>query len=371
MSTKQEQEVEIRGDVLETILSHVPLIDLASASHVSNWWRDAVSSSLRHHNPPKPWLILHTQATRFPYPTTAHAYDPRSDIWIEISKPSIEYISALRSSHSNFLYMLSPSKFSFSSDPLSSDWCTVDPPHVWRTDPIVARVGDYVVIAGGACDFEDDPLAVEIYSLETRDWCACESMPANLKGFADSSSLSVAVMNEKLIVADKRSGVSHWFEPETRSWSGPVVLDPGHSISGYHIGCSNSKLLLIGVCGIENVDRVKIWRFGENDFSFEEIGEMPQEFVTRLKSESFGNCCSIDIRVAGNVVYVYSTWEAEEVAVVACELMRGGGCRWWSVRNVVARERMIAERMVFSCSEVGIEDLQRAMLTKNWRFEAN
>ncbi|KAI3452707.1 hypothetical protein Pfo_009371 [Paulownia fortunei] len=368
VALKQEEEVEIHGDVLDTILSHVPIVDLVAASRVSKWWCHAVSSSLHHHNPPKPWLILHTQATRFPYATTAHAYDPRSNIWIKICRPLIKYISALKSSHSNFLYMLSPSKFSFSLDPLNSDWCSVNPPLVWRTDPIVARVGDSVIIAGGACDFEDDPLAVEIYNLKTRAWCTCESMPGNLKDSAASPWISIATTTEKLIVADKQSGVTHWFDPETKSWSEPVVLNPGQPVSSYHIGCSNNSLILIGVCRIENVERLKVWRVGEKDFLFEEIGEMPQEFVTKLKSKSFGNS-SIDIRVAGNIVYVYNTWEAEEV--VACELMPGGGCWWSSVRNMVEREGMIAERLVFSCSEVGIEELQRAMSMKNWRFEVS
>lgn len=366
MALKHEEEAEIHGDVLETVLSHVPVVDLASAARVSKWWRRAVTSSLRHHNPPLPWLILHGQATRFPHATTTHAYDPRSNIWIKICRPSIKYISALKSSHSNFLYMLSPSSFSFSLDPLNSDWCTVNPPLVWRTDPIVARVGDSVIIAGGVCYFEDDPLAVEIYNLQTREWCTCESMPGNLKDSAASPWVSIATTTEKLIVADKQSGVTHWFDPESKSWSEPFVLNPGQSVSSYHIGCSNNSLILVGECQIENVERVKVWRVGEKDFSLEEIGEMPQEFVTRLKSRSSENS-SIDIRVAGNIVYVYNTWEAEEV--VACELMAGGGCRWWNVSNMVAREGMIAEMLVFSCSEVGIGELQRAMMMKNWRFE--
>ncbi|KAL0327273.1 UNVERIFIED_CONTAM: F-box/kelch-repeat protein [Sesamum angustifolium] len=360
------EEVEIHGDVLETILSHVPLLHLVSASRVSKWWRYAVSSSLHYHNPPKPWLILHTQATRFPHATAAHAYDPRSGLWIKISQPSIDYVSALKSSNSSFLYMLSPSKFSFSLDPLNCNWRSVDPPLVWRTDPIVARVGDSVIIAGGACDFEDDPLAVEIYNLKTRAWCTGQSMPRNLKDSAASPWLSIATTTEKLVVADKQSGVTYWFDPETKSWSEPFVLDPCQPISSYHIGCSNNSLILVGVCRIEQAERVKVWRVDGEGLSCKEIGEMPQELVARLKSKSYENS-PIDIRVTGNIVYVYNTWKAEEV--VAGELMGGGGCRWWSMRNVVAREEMVGERLVFSCSEVGIEELQKAIRMKNCRFE--
>lgn len=358
---------EINGDVLETIFSNVPVVELVSPSRVSKLWRRAVSSSLRSRNPAKPWLLLYTQDNRFPHLTTSHAYDPRSDDWIRIRRPSINYISALKSSNSNFLYMLSPASFSFSCDPLNADWNTVSPPRVWRTDPVVARVGDFVVVAGGVCYFEDDPLAVEVYDLQTRAWCTCESMPRCLKDSAASLWLSVAATNQKLIVTDKQTGVTHSFDPVSGSWAGPFVLKPDQPVISYHIGLSNiNGLILAGVFRSEDAERIIFWGIGEEDFSCEEIGEMPEEFVSRLRSNSDDNS-SIGIRVAGNIVYVYNTWQAEEL--VACELMDGGGCRWWNVTNVVAREQNIAAKLVFSCSQVGLGEVQWAMRMNNWIFE--
>ncbi|KAH6828218.1 hypothetical protein C2S53_019315 [Perilla frutescens var. hirtella] len=360
MVMEEEEELEFHADVLESILSHVPLVDLVSASHVSKSWSDAVSSSLRHHSKPRPWLILHTQARRNPYAAVAHAYDPRSDVWIEISRPPMTYISGLKSSHSNFIYMLSSSRFSFSSDPLNFEWHHVEPPLVWRQDPIVARVGDSVVIAGGGCDFEDEPLAVEIYDLNARVWHFCDSMPGNLRDSAASSWLSIAVAGEKLVVTDKVSGETYWFDPETKSWSERFYLRTGQPVVSYNIGCANDSLILIGLCRIENVERVKIWRVVvREDFECEEIGEMPSEYVEKLRSESSAGKCSIKVRAGGSVVYVYNDmWDVEEV--VACELVGGGGCRWWSVRNAVAAERR-ADRLVFTCAAVGIDELERVM----------
>lgn len=363
---KEEEDFIIHGDVLESILSHVPLVDLVSASHVSKSWCDAVSSSLRHHNTPRPWLIFHAQARRHPYAATAHAYDPRSGIWIKIPRPPMDYITGLKSSHSSFVYMLSSSRFSFSSDPLNLEWHHAEPPLVWRQDPVVARVGDSVVVAGGGCDFEDEPLAVEIYDLNTRAWRFCDSMPGNIRDSAASSWLSITVAAEKLIVADKVSGQIHCFDPETNSWSGPFYLRIGESISSYHIGCADNCLILIGLCRIKNVERVKIWRIAGGDFECEEIGEMPLEYVARLRSECAGEC-SINVRVIGSIVYVYNDmWDVEEV--VACELAAGGVCRWWSVMKPVAREKT-AERLVYTCAEVGIEELRRAMKAGNGRCD--
>lgn len=263
--------------------------------------------------------------------------------------------------------MLSPSQFSFSFDPLNFKWYHVKPPLVWRRDPIVARVRNSVVIAGGGCDFGDDPLAVEIYNLSTCSWHSCDLMPGSLRDSSASLWLSIAVTAEKLIVTDKESGETHWFDPETKSWSESFNLRTNLPVSNYNIGCTNNNILiLVGLFKIQNVERVKVWRVGGEDFECEEIGEMPLDYVAKLRSESSGKC-SINIRVAGNIVYVYNNMRDVE-EVVACELIASGGCRWRSVRNVVARERM-ADRLVFTCSELGIDELHKAMRAENGRFE--
>lgn len=363
VAVEEEEEVEFHGDILETVLSHVPLIDLVSASHVSKSWRAAVSSSLRQS---RPWLILHTQSRRSLFTTTSHAYDPRSDIWIKISHPPIDYIPDLKSSHSNFLYMLSLSQFSFSFDPLNFKWYRVKPPLVWRRDPIVARVGNSVVIAGGGCDFGDDPLAVEIYDLGTRLWHSCDQMPGSLRETMATPYLSIATTPEKLIVTDKESGETHWFDPGTKSWSGTFNLSTGQHVISYHIGSTdNTGLILIGLCKIQNVESIKIWKVGEEEFECEEMGEMPCEYVEKLRNTSSGKC-SINTRVAGNLVYVYNNMPHEEgEEVVACEILGSGLCRWWRVE---ARSRL-KDRVVFTCSHVGIDDLYNVMRAGSGRFE--
>ncbi|XVF43967.1 hypothetical protein PTKIN_Ptkin02bG0083000 [Pterospermum kingtungense] len=203
----QEEEVEIGGDVLESILCHLPLIHLLPPTHVSKSWNRIVFSSLRHFNKPKLWLIVHAQTSRPPYATTALAYDPRSNIWLRIHQNQpFHYVSSLRSSNSTLLYMLSFSKFSFSFDPLHLTWHQVDPPLVWRTDPIVALVGRRVIVVGGTSDFEDDPLSVEIYDLDTRRWDTCDFMPPILKDSAASTWLFVAADPKKLYAMEQISG---------------------------------------------------------------------------------------------------------------------------------------------------------------------
>uniref|UniRef100_A0A5B7BR17 F-box domain-containing protein n=1 Tax=Davidia involucrata TaxID=16924 RepID=A0A5B7BR17_DAVIN len=361
----EEQEAPIHGDILEAILSHVPLTDLVPASHVSKAWQRAVFSSLQNFNTLKPWLIVHTQSSRSPYATTTHAYDPRSHVWIEIKQPPIKYVSALRSSHSNLLYMLSPSKLSFSFDPLHLTWHHADAPLVWRTDPIVALVGHRIVVAGGTCDFEDDPLAVEIFDVETRTWDTCQSMPAVLKDSAASTWLSVASNNHKLFVTEKHSGVTHVFDPETKTWYGPYHLRPDKKVFFSVIAFSSDRLVLVGLVGeSDNVESVKLWEMDCETFQCREIGEMPLTLLEKLKSGF--QLSSISVCLTGKFMYIHNPSDVKEVFV--CEFINGG-CKWGSVRNAVANDRTkIAERFVFTCSEVGIDDVKMALRSENRRF---
>lgn len=368
----EEEEDPIHGDMLEEILSHVPLIDLIPTLPVSKSWNQAVHSSLLSRNPPKPWLVVHSQATRHPYATATRAYDPRSRVWINISQPSIKHPSTLRSSSSNFLYMLSPSRLSFSSDKLNLRWHHVGAPLLWRGDPIVAKVGDSIVVAGGTCDFEDDPLAVEIYSIKNRSWRTCDSLPARLKDTAASTWLSAAATSEKLFVMEKHSGATYWFDLDSSDWSKQCDLRPDQRCFYSVIGCVEERLILVGLIGdVENVKKVKVWEVGwdSKSESFDrcmEIGEMPGVLVEKLESETFG-ISSVNMCLAGSFVYIYNPEKVEEV--VACELIKGGGCNWGRVHNAVAGGRCGMERVVFTCADVKVEELQQAVRAESRRFE--
>lgn len=356
---KMEDESPIHGDVLETVFSRAALVDLAPASLVSKSWNHAVASSLRWLSPPKPWLFVHTQSTRPPYVTSTLAYDHRSREWAHICNESSAHVAApLRSSHSNLLYALSPATLSFSFDALSVNWHHVSPPKVWRTDPIVARIGSLVVVAGGTCDFEDDPLAVEVYNMEDDTWRTCQSMPSILKDSSASTWLSIAAIPDKLIVTEKLTGATHCFDPETETWSGPFHLRPDPNMSLSVIGSAGNRLFLIGAIGdAGSVRGIKLWEVNADSFECVEIGEMPAALVGKLKSETFG-MSSVSLCMAGEFGHVYNAAEAEEVVVFEA---RGGRCEWWSLENAAAGEgngRM--ERVVFTASEVGVGDLLRA-----------
>lgn len=358
-----QQEAPIHGDILEAIFSHVPLIHLVPASHVSKSWNRAVSSSLTHVTPIKPWLIVLTQNPRASHVTTLHAYDPRSHVWMEIKNHTC-HASPVRSSHSNLLYTLTAAEFAFSLDALHLNWHHAPSPRVWRVDPVVARVGNLVVVAGGACEFEDDPLAVEIYDTEREVWETCESMPALLKGSTSSSWLSVAVAGETMHVTEKHSGETYSFDTEKKKWKGPFNLRPDESVFHCVTGTLAGRVMVAGVVGeLGNVRGVKLWevRIREGVGSeMVEIGEMPNEMVRRVTSGSeFG---SVEVTWIGNFVYVRNT-SGEELVV--CEVVNGIWCEWRSVRNAAVNH---GARMVVCGGDVCMQDLHRAVVLENRTF---
>lgn len=366
---QQQQEVNeeevpsIHGDVLEAALSHVPLVDLASASLVSRPWRHAVSTSLRHSSKP-PWLVVHVQDTVPPYSITTHAYDPLSHAWIRIRGLSVRHVSVLRSSNSTLLYMLSPSRFAFSVDPLRLTWRHADAaPAVWRTDPMVALVGGrHLVVAGGTSEYEDDPLAVEVYDVGARTWERCESMPVSLKHSASSTWLSVAVHDEtgKVYVTEKRSGRSYAFGASTKAWHGAFDLCADEGGFWWVTGFAGGRLILVGLLGrAEDVRGVKMWEVsGESLEHRKEMGEMPGRLLAKLKGNS--PCVwSICMSAMGDFVYLHNPWDPEQV--IQCEIV-DGGCRWDSVRNAAVDDTTrIMQSVVVSCTYVGMRDLQKAV----------
>lgn len=365
------REAPLHGDVLELMLSHVPLVDLVPASHVSSSWRRAVASSLQNLNAAKPWFVVHHQGRRSNCPTTIHTYDPRSGLWMEVVDarwPPVKLDSAIRSSNSALLYALCPSRLSFSFDPLNLTWHHVSAPLIWRTDAVVARVGHRIVVAGGTCDFEDDPLSVETYDMRTGAWSRCQPMPAILKDSSASLWISVAANDHRMYLTEKVSGVTYSYDPEVQVWSGPYDLRPDGCVYYSVIGFAGDRLILVGLIGsTEEFKSLKLWGIGPDHRQLEEITEIPAELGEMLKDECTG-VPSIVICTAGDFVYMLSPGRPENV--VWCEVAAAGGeqSKWGSVGNAALTDASWMERMVFTCASIGVAELETAVAAGSLRF---
>ncbi|KAI3958462.1 hypothetical protein MKW98_011150 [Papaver atlanticum] len=364
---ENREETPFHGDLLDKIVSHIPTIHLVPSFYVSKSWQRAVFSCLGNPSRAKPWLIINVQSRRNLSSTTTHAYDPSSNVWIEITGPStMTYTSPLRSSRSDTLYMLSPLKFSFSSDPLHDIWLDVVGPRVWRTDPIVAIVGSCIVVAGGTCDFEDDPLTVEVYDTACLGWFTCQPIPNIPKDSAASTWLSVAVSDHKMYLLEKNSGTFWSFDPSTKTWSGTsgsLDLGPDPAIYFSVIGFTGGRLILVGLIGdAENVE--KIWEVNCDSFNCEEIGKMPWEMLDMLKNEN-STLLSIDISVAENFIYIYNSSELRDIFFGDLSV---GVCKWGSVQCTFLNDRVLMDRFVFTCSRVSLDNLRKAFWVGSKKF---
>lgn len=310
--TKEQEDGQgssIHGDLLEEVFARVPLIDLACASRVSKSWEFAVSSSLAHINKIKPWLMIQTQnTTSLAKKITTHAYDPRSNLWVEIRhllNPTNSF-SPLQSSGSNLLYKLSSEGLSFSTDPLHCTWNHIPAPSAWRVDPVVAVVGPHVIVTGGGSSYLDDPLTVEMYDMEASRWSTCQPMPTTLKDSTASTWLSVASNQHRMFVTEKASGITYSFSPETKAWSGPYDLRPEPSIYFSTIGFAGEELILAGLIGHPgHVKTLKIWKVNPETIQFDEIGEIPVELLEKLKGENSCFLTSVTLLATKDFIYIY------------------------------------------------------------------
>ncbi|KAK9117194.1 hypothetical protein Sjap_016141 [Stephania japonica] len=382
MSNKEEQDPPLHGDLLETVLSHVPLINLLSASHVSSSWRRAAFSLSG--SPAKPWLVLHNRRGGNP----TRAYDPSSHEWIQLARapppPPLARAYArptLRAAHSTLLHTLTPSALSFTNNPITDTWQTIPSPHVWRRDPVVARVGSsHVVVAGGTCDFEHDRLAVEVYDLTAGRWDACESMPSAMVGSASATWLSVAVSNndddvsKMLYVMEKRSGLFCSLDLGAMRWEVIGEVRPEPSILYYVIGFCGARLVMMGIMGngeSNDIKGVGVWEVPLDDHSGGstcqciEIGRMPDEMVGRVRNWSQ----SMGMVMGRGLGYVYEEGSAREVLWFEIG-EEGRVVEWGSVEgcDMVLDAETLMDGVVFTCVTVTLDDLRRAVGLDNQKF---
>ncbi|KAI3976355.1 hypothetical protein MKX01_036775 [Papaver californicum] len=327
------EEAPFQGDILDKIVSHIPTIHLVPSFYVSKSWQRAVVSCARNPQRTKPWLIIYVQSRRNLSLTTTNAYDPSSNTWIEIRGPStMTDTSQLRSSQSDTLYMITPSKFSFSADPLHEKWLHIVGPRVWRNDPIVAIVGSCIVDS------------------------------------AATTWLSVAVSDQKMFLLEKNSGIFYSLDTSTKRWSGTsgsCVLRPDQSICFSVIGFAGHRLILVGLMGdAENAESLGIWEVNCDSFDCEEIGKMPREMFNMLKNAN-SMLLSMIISVAENYIYIYNTSEPRNIFF--CDLSVGV-FQWGSIRCSFLNDRVLMDRIIFTCSKVSLDDLRKAFWVVSRKF---
>lgn len=219
---------------------------------------------------------------------------------------------------------------------------------------MVALVGSHLVVAGGTCDFEDDPCAVEVMRTGGAGWELCESMPEEFQDRAAATWLSVAVSDRAMYVADRNNGWFSSFDPVTGKWGKAHQLRPDPAIYVSAIGMSGNRIILVGAAGeAMRVEGVVMWEVDPVKLQCSEIGRMPAEMLERLVgSEGLWTIGFSNVRDCG---YIYNPSEPKEVFF--CDFS-SGSCSWEKIGSpevVADRYPMLA--LAFGCSAVGMPDL--------------
>ncbi|KAL5063421.1 hypothetical protein RYX36_025158 [Vicia faba] len=148
-----------------------------------------------------------------------------------------------------------------------------------------------------------------------------------------STWLSATVSDEVMYVTKKKYGMMYSFDCKMIKWEAPYDLRREESVFFSIMGMMRDRLVVVGIVGdVENKKGVKIW----------------------------------ELVCIGDFIYVYNPLELEEMVV--CEVLKGGGCEWQSVRNKVVDDGVRMGRVVLCGGDVRLEDLKNAVLRK-CRFE--
>ncbi|KAF3338469.1 hypothetical protein FCM35_KLT17306 [Carex littledalei] len=380
---------DLPADILEAVVTTLPTIDLLSASCVSHNWLHAVRSSL--HTRPRlfPWLILR----RLPHPSASthsiHALDPNSHTWLSvpfrnnsIGKQSLLTSYFLLGSTRDLLYTLTLSQLVISKDPFgSSIKMETKGPKVWRQDPVVAEVGQWVVVVGGLfvidLDEGEEEGAVEIYNKQTDTWELAESIPTMFEGYTYATLLSVAVSDNRLYVIEKNTGWVSQFDPESKKWEQTRQLRPDSSVLKWSIAIAGKeRLLLVGAGREGEVMKVRTWDVDGDTLQVisNNPEEMPVEMVDRLfpnfdcLHEDMQAVCSVEVRGTERGGYMFDPANMKngvvmyQLSMEEKEKEERRVWRWEWVPSPATVGCDMMERISVGCSPVTLHEVARCLL---------
>lgn len=234
-------------------------------------------------------------------------------------------------------------------------------------------VGSDIVVAGGVYDFEDDRNGVEVLGINGDGiWRRCQSMPTEMDC---SVFLTTTVVDDKLWVAQKKSGLFSVFNPVTGKWGCLENLTGEHrSAMGFFlfaISCGggakeDAYAVVLGVGGRStDVSEVRVWKLTYPRMKRTDIGTMPPEMMRKLVTNRDGSPVStIEIlsssRTGVEFFYVYNGSNPQEI--YTCRVKDGGNgvsrCEWESTPNPLVESRSAKDRLIFTCSDVNYDELR-------------
>ncbi|EEF41268.1 F-box/kelch-repeat protein At3g24760 [Ricinus communis] len=342
-----EPFTSLSSDLIELILSSLPIPSLLRASSVCKLWHSLITAPTFPSHPPhhRPWFFLHGLHNTSSKNNQSFAFDPSSNSWFRLPYfpfPSRDFIGS-----NGFLFSTAAS-FSF-SPVLKPRWKSTSPLSFSRINPLVGvflkdnRLASsscyniskpHFIVVGGVrfignlVDIEDR-LAVEIYDPGNDSWDLCPPLPADFRSGNSSQTLSSALLKSRFYVFGIYTFFVSFFDLDKHVWSQVQTLRPPGVLFAFLIACQE-MLVLAGMCNGPQGPSFNLWKIGEKNMEFSEIAIMPQDLLYGLvDSEEDDKFASLKCVGMGNLVYVFNEEYHCMYPACICQIFsETGKCSW-------------------------------------------
>ncbi|WOK94924.1 hypothetical protein Cni_G03629 [Canna indica] len=327
-------------DVVELILSYLPLRSAVVASAVCRQWHAVVSdpgfasradSSRRR----RPWLFLYGQNNVVLRKSQAFGFDPDSDAWIALPpSPSAIHVDCFAGAGGFFFATTSTTRLCY-APLLRGPWRETSPLRFSRCNPLVGVFSapggrrQFIVVGGGRIgglvDL-DDPLAVEIYDPASDAWELCAPMPTEfLRGNSSHWLTAALIGNRFFFVFGIFSSSIAAFDLSRRTWTGVQTLGPPDVLFSFLLACGD-RLILAGLCSSpERLPGFVLWAVDHLTMDFVEIGEMPRDLLSCLFDSDDDDNRFASLKCVGldGLVYVFMEDPHRGFPACVCEITQG------------------------------------------------
>ncbi|XP_061350908.1 F-box/kelch-repeat protein At3g24760 [Gastrolobium bilobum] len=337
----------LSSDLIELILSLLPIPTLIRASTVCKLWQSIISSSPfsdHNNNKNQPWFFLHGLHNISSKNNQSFAFDPISNSWFLLPtfpttttrqhQPNTSFIGT-----NGFFFITAPA-FCYTRI-LHPLWHATPPLHFPRINPLLGVFNDgclnihpkFIVVGGvkfigNLVDIEDR-LDVEIFDPLLGTWELGTPLPADFRSGNSSSSLSSALFKGRFFVFGIYSCFVSSFDLNQRVWSEVQTLRPSGVVFSFLIAC-REQLVLAGICNLPHGSSFNLWKVDEKTMEFNEIAVMPHDLLYSLfdgdEDDKFASLKCVGL---GDLIYVFNEDYHRVYPACVCEIHgESGKCSW-------------------------------------------
>ncbi|KAK7255895.1 hypothetical protein RIF29_29322 [Crotalaria pallida] len=358
----------LSSDLIELILSLLPISTLITASTVCKHWHSLISSSsfsssTTTNHCHKPWFFLHGLHNISSKNNQSFAFDPTSNSWFTL--PTFQHQPNTSFIGTNGFFFITAPKFCYTPI-LHPFWHATPPLHFPRINPLLGVFNDegltkFIVVGGvkfigNLVDIEDR-LDVEMYDPSLGSWELYPPLPGDFRSGNSSSSLSSALFKGKFYVFGIYSCFVSCFDLEKHVWSDVRTLRPHGVVFSFLIGC-REQLVLAGICNLPHGSCFNLWKVDEKTMELSLIDVMPHDLLYSLfDSDEDDKFASLKCVGLGDLIYVFNEDYHRVYPACVCEIDGvSAKCSWRRLPELPSPVNKF-HKVISFCSTVSLHSI--------------